>query len=60
MIVNYEQIERNQGINFESIEQIYFYIKNLLMWLECHNKNYTKEQYYKICTLLDIMEAIEI
>ena len=28
----------------------------LINWLECHNKNYTKDQYYRI---LDIQEIIE-
>ena len=31
-------------------------LKNLLNWLEKHNKNYTKEQYYKI---LDAQEIVE-
>lgn len=30
-------------------------IKNTVDWLERHNKNYTKEQYYKI---LDLQEQI--
>lgn len=28
---------------------------NKLEWLESHNKNYTKEQYYKIQEILDVV-----
>lgn len=38
------------------IEKTLNELKSLIDWLECHNKNYTKDQYYKI---LDIQEILE-
>lgn len=35
-------------------------IKSKIIWLESHNKNYTKEQYYKICDLYDFIRCLEI
>lgn len=33
-------------------------LKKQLQWLAAHNKNYTKEQYYKITECLDILEQV--
>ena len=34
-------------------------LKNIIDYLESHNKNYTKEQYYKILDLQDIINGEE-
>lgn len=38
---------------------MYYYIKSLVEWLENHNKNYNKAQYYKIVTIKEILESID-
>ena len=35
-------------------------LKRKLEWLESHNKNYTKQQYYTILECLEIIEEIEL
>lgn len=56
--INKEEMEK-YGFNFDSLEDVYFYMKNIIEYLESHNKNYTKNQYYKISTLKDIMNMID-
>lgn len=34
-------------------------IDNILYYLYTHNKNYTKQQYYKISDLIDIIEELK-
>ena len=35
-------------------------LKTKLKWLESHNKNYTKQQYYTILECLEIIDEIEL
>jgi cation:H+ antiporter len=42
------------GYSFETMEQLFSYVKDEISWLESHNKNYNKKQYYAISTLKDI------
>lgn len=35
-------------------------LKTKLKWLESHNKNYTKQQYYTILECLELIEEIEL
>lgn len=35
-------------------------MKELIDFLESHNKNYTKEQYYKILDLQELIKTLEI
>lgn len=56
--INKEEMEK-YGFNFDSLEDVYFYMKNIIEYLESHNKNYTKNQYYKISALKDIMDMID-
>lgn len=60
MKINYKKILENTGLNFENKEDLYFYIKNTIDFLESHNKNYTKEQYHRIIDLKEILENIEM
>lgn len=60
MKINYKKILENTGLDFENKEDLYFYIKNTIDFLESHNKNYTKEQYHRIIDLKEILENIEM
>ena len=48
MYIDLKQIEKLTGLHFDNIEQLYFYVRNIIEFLKVRNKNYTKKQYYKI------------
>lgn len=53
------KIEELTGLYFENVEQLYFYVLQQIEFLEAHNKNYTKKQYYKINDLFDIIRSVK-
>lgn len=58
--IDFEQILDTIGLNFENNETILLdYVIKQLEYLESHNKNYTRQQYYKILDLLEIVKAIK-
>lgn len=59
MKINQEKL-RQYGYQFESLEDMYLYIRSLVEYLEFHNKNYTKSQYYQIQAIAELMECIKI
>lgn len=48
------------GFKFDNMDDLYLYMCSIIEWLECHNKNYTKEQYYRISILKDVIDFIDI
>lgn len=60
MKINNENLLQSTGLNFETIEDAFFYLQNHLEWLESHNKNYNRAQYHKILDCLEIVKNIEI
>ena len=60
--LNDDQKKALEDIGFkgftEDTDNILFYVHRVLCDLEHHNKNYTKDQYYKISTLQDIFAAL--
>lgn len=46
------------GFTFEDPESFICYILSLSSWLQSHNKNYTKEQFYRIEALNDLLNCI--
>lgn len=59
MKINKEKMQKI-GFEFESMEDVYFYIFYMIEWLESHNKNYTKEQYYRISIVNDILHSLDV
>ena len=49
-----------KGLNFESESMLIDFIKHKIEWLESHNKNYTKEQYFAIDMLNEIFSCCEL
>lgn len=45
MTINKNKLTENTGFNFETMEDLVYYISNSIEWLTTHNKNYTKEHY---------------
>ena len=58
--INNEKLSKETGFSFETMEDLFIYVSNSIEWLESHNKNYNKEQYYRISDLKDICNCIEI
>lgn len=59
MKINHNKMEKC-GFKFNNIEDVFFYLSNMLDWLESHNKNYTKAQYDRILTLKEICDCLEV
>lgn len=59
MKINMNKVKEN-GFEFSSEENTLEYIKRKLEFLESHNKNYTKEQYYIVCDLLSLVNCVEM
>ena len=59
MKINMNKVKEN-GFEFSSEENTLEYIKRKLEFLESHNKNYTKEQYYIVCDLFSLVKCIEM
>lgn len=59
MKINQEKL-RQYGYQFESLEDMYLYVRSLVEDLESHNKNYTMRQYYQIQIIANLMKCIEL
>ena len=58
--IDNDKLLKNTGLSFETMEDMFFYMKNHIDWLESHNKNYNKEQYRRLCDLKDICDCIKV
>lgn len=58
--MNKKMIEelKKQGFGFETVEDMILYLLPICEFLKTHNKNYTKEQFHKIETIAEIINAI--
>lgn len=64
MKIDFEKLKETTGLDFKKDnkykkQDLLFYIKSVLWNLKTHNKNYTKEQYFRISELNDIFNCIE-
>lgn len=57
-IMNMKSIAYYSGFSGLEIKHIEHGI-NIVEWLESHNKNYTREQYYKILDLAEILDKLK-
>ena len=60
MLVLDEKKMDELGFGFDAVDDVYFYVSHISEWLESHNKNYTKDQYYNICALKDALECLKV
>ena len=44
------------GVKFKSESEMLDFIEDKLYWLKSHNKNYTKDQYFIITMLFELMK----
>ena len=51
---------KQKSFDFESESMLFNLIKHKIEWLESHNKNYTKEQYFAIDELKEIFSCCEL
>lgn len=59
MTINYNRINELTGAGIMRPAATLLYMRNLLDYLYKHNKNYTKQQYYKIEELKIIVDNME-
>ena len=59
MKLNYNHFEE-YGYHFDTVDDCIFYLQHLTEWLESHNKNYTKRQYYDILAAKEILSCFEV
>ena len=59
MDIDTEKLKNDCGLIYCGSDNLIFYIKYLLYYLNTHNKNYTKEQECKINLLTDIIKCME-
>jgi hypothetical protein len=59
MKINYNKINELTGAGIMRPASTLLYMRNLLDYLYKHNKNYTKQQYYKIEELKIIVDNME-
>ena len=50
----------NQGFFSHDHKEFFERLKSKIDWLESHNKNYTKQQYFFICDLQAFLKSLEI
>ncbi|MCM1497313.1 MAG: hypothetical protein NC124_02490 [Clostridium sp.] len=47
------------GFKFENKKELFDFVNKTMSFLESHNKNYTKDQYYLISVVRDILSCFE-
>ena len=60
MTIDFDEIKNNTGLEFQNVEQLYFYAVRLLENLKVNNKNYTKKQYFWIDELFSFIKAVKL
>ena len=58
MKINYNKINEETGAGLLNPPAVLHYMNSLIDYLYAHNKNYTKQQYYKIEELKTIINNI--
>jgi len=56
--VDYKKIHYETGHTFDSPEEAIYYMQTLIDYLCTHNKNYTKQQDWRINDLRSILHSI--
>ena len=59
MVVNQEKMRALYGGNDYTDKEVLELIKRRVEWLEAHNKNYNKTQWYYIMDIADMLDAFE-
>lgn len=59
MKINYERIFELTGCQFETAEDLLFYMQRHLNYLGTHNKNLTNKQYHIVCDIENFLDCIE-
>lgn len=56
--INYNKINEETRLGLLNANEVLHYVSGVIDYLYAHNKNYTKEQYYKIENLKSIIDSI--
>ena len=60
MVISIDENKIKGEIAFIDAADLNYTIKKTIDYLECHNKNYNREQYHKILMLQSFIRCIEI
>lgn len=58
MKVNFNKINESTRLGLMTKAEVLHYVRSVIEYLYTHNKNYTKEQYFRIEDLKNIMDNI--
>lgn len=58
MKINYNEINEKTRLGLLRASEVLHYMQSVIDYLYTHNKNYTKNQYYKIEDLKNIIDSI--
>ncbi len=58
MKVNFNKINESTWLGLMTKAEVLHYVRGVIEYLYTHNKNYTKEQYYRIEDLKNIIDNI--
>ena len=59
MYINNFRLMEMEGLSFETEQDALNYLYAEICELESHNKNYTKDQYCRICTIKNILACCD-
>lgn len=58
--INYDKLKDVYGISLTTPEDVFLYASSILDYFKFHNKNLTKQQDYRLETLREIADCIEL
>ena len=60
MNVDYNKIEHQTGLHFDSAADMLCYLQSKISYLGTHNKNLTQKQYWAVCDIENILNSITV
>jgi hypothetical protein len=57
-VIDYSKIAAQTGCNFDNPGDVLYYLQSRVGYLATHNKNLTNKQYYAVCDIESILNAI--
>lgn len=58
MNIDYQAIADQTGLHFDNATDLLYYLQSRISYLGLHNRNLTKEQYYAVCDIENILNNI--
>jgi hypothetical protein len=58
--INKEKLLRETGRDFDTVNELLYWVDGLIAYCVYHNKNLTNTQYHKICEVQNILNCLEV